>query len=253
MLERLQKRMAEAGIASRRASEVLIQQGKVQVNGKVVTEMGTKVSEKDVITVNGKTIGEKETKQYFVMNKPRGILCTTDDPVGRKTILDLLPEELSGYRLYSVGRLDYDTKGVILLTNDGTFMNEMVGPRSGIQKEYLVRIRGSLTQNEIDMLETGIKLEDKLTLPAFLEVMSIDEKNDSSLVRIIITQGLYHQVKEMFQFVGHEVKKLTRIRFGNITIDNLQEGEIRKLTVHEVRSLSQLAKADKNLTKQNYR
>lgn len=245
-MERLQKRIAESGVCSRRKAEELITLGKVKVNGVVVTTLGTKVSGDDVIEVNDKVIST-EVKRYYVINKPRGVVCTANDPLNRITIIDILPDKIKQERLYPVGRLDYDTKGVLLLTNDGNFMNEMVGPKSGIEKEYLVRIKGILQMEAVKKLSKGVIINNKLTLPAIINVDSFDYEHKSTLVKITITDGSYHQVKEMFKAVGHEVKKLTRIRFGNITLDGLKEQEVRSLTIHEIKQLYALAKQNRNI------
>ena len=247
-MERLQKRIAESGVCSRRKAEELITAGKVKVNGVVITLLGTKVSYNDVIEVDGKII-EKEEKKYYVINKPRGVVCTASDDRGRKTILDILPERIKQERIYPVGRLDYDTKGVLLLTNDGEFMNAMVGPKSGIEKEYLARVKGIMTMTDVKKLTEGVVLNGKKTLPAVVEIVSFDREHGSSLVKIIITEGNYHQVKEMFKSIDHEVKKLTRVRFGNITVNNLKEGEIKVLSIHEVKTLYGLAKQSRNINK----
>ena len=149
-MERLQKRIAESGICSRRKAEELITAGRVKVNGQVVKILGTKVSGDDVIEVDGKVI-ENEIKKYYVINKPRGVVCTASDDLNRTTIIDILPEAVKKQRIYPVGRLDYDTKGVLLLTNDGEFMNKLVGPRSLTEKEYLVRVEGIVTKEEMTL------------------------------------------------------------------------------------------------------
>lgn len=247
-MERLQKRIAECGICSRRKAEELILAGRVKVNGEIITILGTKVSPDDVIEVNGKVI-EKEVKKYYAINKPRGIICTSSDDRGRKTIIDILPEQIKNERLYCIGRLDYDTKGVLLLTNDGEFMNTLVGPKSGIEKEYLARVKGIFTFTDVKKLSEGVTINGKKTLPAIVTIESLDREHGSSLVRIIITEGNYHQVKEMFKVIGHEVKKLTRVRFGHITINNLKEGEVSVLSIHDVKTLYALSKQAKNITK----
>ena len=247
-MERLQKRIAESGICSRRKAEELILAGKVKVNGVVITLLGTKVSYSDVIEVDGKII-EKEEKKYYVINKPRGVVCTASDDRGRKTIIDILPEKIKSERIYPVGRLDYDTKGVLLLTNDGEFMNALVGPKSGIEKEYLARVKGIMTMTDVKKLTEGVILNGKKTLPAIVEIVSFDREHGSSLVKIIITEGNYHQVKEMFKSIDHDVKKLTRVRFGNITNNNLKEGEVKVLSIHEVKTLYGLAKQSRNINK----
>ena len=247
-MERLQKRIAESGICSRRKAEELITAGRVKVNGQVVKILGTKVSGDDVIEVDGKVI-ENEIKKYYVINKPRGVVCTASDDLNRTTIIDILPESVKKQRIYPVGRLDYDTKGVLLLTNDGEFMNALVGPKSGIEKEYLVRAKGILTMTDVKNLTEGVVINNKKTLPANVLLESFDRIHGSTLVRITITEGNYHQVKEMFKAIDHEVKKLTRVRFGNITINNLKEGEIKELSIKEVKILYGLAKQSKNLSK----
>lgn len=246
-MERIQKRIAASGVASRRKAEDLIREGRVKVNGHVVESLGMKVGPKDEVTVDDVVIS-KLSNLYLVLNKPRGYLSTVSDDLGRKTILDLVPDEFKSFHVFPVGRLDYDTKGVILLTNDGEFMNKMVGPKSGIQKEYLVRVKGIITSDAINRLQNGVMINGKMTLPSIVNIESIDQVNSSSLVDLTITQGMNHQVKEMFKSVGLEVKKLTRIRFGSINIDNMSEGEIRRLTFHEVKTLIELSKNSKILS-----
>lgn len=251
-MERIQKRIAASGITSRRKAEEMILDGRVKVNGEVVSSLGFKVGPKDEVTVDDIVLVRIE-KKYYVLNKPRGIISSCKDEHGRTTVIDILPTELKNERLFPVGRLDYDTKGIILLTNDGEFMNQMVGPKSGIQKEYLVRIKGVLTSMELSQLEKGIKINGTFTLPSIVEIESIDRKNNSSQVRLIITEGHYHQVKEMFASLGHEVKKLTRIRFGNIRIDDLKEGEVRLLKPHEIKLLYELSKQSKILQRESFK
>lgn len=248
-MERIQKRIASCGVASRRKAEELIKEGRVKVNGVIVETLGYKLNPNDEVTVDDVVIS-KVQKQYYVLNKPRAVISSAEDEHDRKTVLDFCSKEMLKDRLYPVGRLDYDTKGVILLTNDGDFMNRMVGPQSGIQKEYLVRIKGIITQEEIQKLEKGIIINGHQTLPALVDIDSVDRKNNSCLVRITITEGINHQVKEMFASIGHEVKKLTRVRFGNIRIDDLHEGEVRRLTPHEVKVLFELSKASKILKRE---
>ena len=248
-MERIQKRIASCGVASRRKAEELIKEGRVKVNGVIVETLGYKLNPNDEVTVDDVVIS-KVQKQYYVLNKPRAVISSAEDEHDRKTVLDFCSKEMLKDRLYPVGRLDYDTKGVILLTNDGDFMNRMVGPQSGIQKEYLVRIKGIITQEEIQKLEKGIIINGHQTLPALVDIDSVDRKNNSCLVRITITEGINHQVKEMFASIGHEVKKLTRVRFGNIRIDDLHEGEVRRLTPNEVKVLFELSKASKILKRE---
>ena len=189
------------------------------------------------------TIEEKVT---LVMNKPRYVLSTVNDDLGRKTIIDLLPTPWQKLRLYPIGRLDYDTKGVLLLTNDGELSNKLIGPSSSIEKEYLVRVDGIISNETLKKLASGIDIEGKKTRKARTFLESIDSKNQSSLVKIIIVEGRNHQVKKMFAAVGHKVKRLTRMRFGNIEINDLKEGQVRKLTIHELKTLHSLTLRQNN-------
>lgn len=241
-MERLQKYLARCGVASRRASEQLITSGQVKVNGIVVTELGTKIGIGDTVTYKGKEVLPQE-HIYVLMNKPRFIVCTANDEHNRKTVIDILPEELMPYRLFPVGRLDYDTKGALLLTNDGELMNMLVGPKSNCEKEYLARVKGVVSDKELKRLSIGVKVDDYVTRPCTVLLEDIDKVHDSCLLRFIITEGKYHQVKNMCAAVGHEVKNLTRVRFANLTVDGLKEGEVRFLTTHEIKQLYGLGKA----------
>ncbi len=245
-MDRLQKIIAAAGVASRRKAEEMIKEGRVKVNDQVITEMGFIPNKNDIIKVDNVVI-TKEEKKYYCLYKPRNIISSVNDEHNRTTVIDILPSSLKTERLFPVGRLDYDTKGVILITNDGNFMNEMVGPKSGIEKEYLVRIKGFLSKEEAMQLTEGLQVGKTKFLPAIISVESIDRKNQSSLIRVIITEGQYHQIKVMFEALNHPVKRLTRVRFGCITIDGMKEGEIRPLTIHEVKTLHELSKNDKVL------
>lgn len=244
--ERLQKYMAKSGVASRRHSEELIKEGKVSVNGIIVTEMGFKVSSNDIIKVEGVEI-TKEEKKYYVMNKPRYIICSVNDEKNRKTVVSILPNSLNKYRLYPVGRLDYDTKGVLLLTNDGEFMNKLVGPSSFTEKEYLVRVDGIVKKEDIKKLIEGVVIEGGYkTRKCKAFIKSIDRVNKSTLLDITIQEGKNHQIKNMVKAIGFPAKRLTRIRFGCLSIEGLSEGEIRELTVHEVKTLLKDAITEKD-------
>ena len=245
-MDRLQKIIAAAGVASRRKAEEMIKEGRVKVNDQVVTEMGFIPNKHDVIKVDNVVV-TKEEKKYYCLYKPRNIISSVNDEHNRVTVIDILPDSLKTERLFPVGRLDYDTKGIILITNDGDFMNKMVGQRSGIEKEYLVRIKGLLNKEEVSKLSEGLQVGKTKFLPAIINIESVDRKNDSSLVRVIITEGQYHQIKVMFEALNHPVKRLTRVRFGCISIEHMKEGEIRPLTIHEVKTLLELAKKDKVL------
>ncbi|NLD27147.1 MAG: rRNA pseudouridine synthase, partial [Acholeplasmataceae bacterium] len=171
------------------------------------------------------------------MNKPRYILSTTFDERQRRTVISVLPAEYQKYRLFPVGRLDYDTKGVLLLTNDGEFMNALVGPQANIEKEYIVRLDGIITKETLKRMEAGVRIGDYQTRRCRTYLESIDRNHNSCLVGIILKEGKYHQVKEMFAAVGFKVKHLTRIRFGELTTEGLKEGEFRHLTPHEIKKL----------------
>lgn len=229
-MERLQKVIAQAGIASRRKAEELILEGKVKVNGEVIKELGTKVSESDKVEVNNKPI-EKETKEYYLLNKPRGVITTTNDEHGRKTVTDLIE---TSARIYPVGRLDYDTTGAILLTNDGEFANILMHPSNKIDKVYLAKLEGIIKGEQINVLKNGIMLDDVLVKASRVKLKKVNQENSTSMVEITIHEGKNHQVKRMFESVGFHVEKLTRERIGIFDIKNLKSGQYRKLTPKEV-------------------
>lgn len=237
-MERLQKVIANSGYTSRRKAEDLIVQGKVKVNDKIVTELGTKVTNKDIIHVEGKLIGIEE-KVYYLLYKPEGYVSTTNDEFGRKTVMDLVP---STKRVYPVGRLDYDTSGVLLLTNDGEFTNLMTSPKNHVEKEYSVKLSGLLRKEESTRICRGIKLDTYTTKKARIKDVAYNKKNLTTLATITITEGKYHQVKKMFEATGHKVLKLKRVRFGVVTLDNMRIGEYRLVKPYELRQLRVLVK-----------
>ncbi len=238
-LERLQKVMAQAGVASRRASEEIIKSGRVSVNGKIVKELGTKVSKKDIILVDGKPI-IKENKVYYVLNKPTGYMTTLSDDLGRRTVMDLFNKEDLENRIYPIGRLDYDTSGVLLFTNDGELAYKLTKSAKEVEKSYQVRIKGKLSQGDIIKLMKGIELDGIKTKRARVEVLSIDKVNDSSSIKLTITEGRNRQVRRMCEALGHEVKKLKRLSFAGITLEDLPEGAYRPLKPHEIKKLYSL-------------
>ena len=241
-MERLQKVLAQAGVASRRKSETLIVAGKVKVNGVVVTELGTKVSSSDRVEVEGVQL-VKETYVYFLLYKPRGIISTVDDEKGRKTVLDLFPQ--IEQRIFPVGRLDYDTSGVIIMTNDGDFSYLMTHPKFGIKKKYIAKVKGIPDRESIRKLEHGIDLEDGKTAPAHVKMQSVDKKAGTALIEITIHEGKNRQVRRMFDAIGCPVQKLRRESFGNVTTHGMNAGEARELTKHEVKQLRVLAETGK--------
>ena len=231
-MERLQKVIAESGYTSRRKAEELIKEGKVSVNGKVITELGTKVSSKDTVEVEG-TILSKEEKEYYLLNKPRGVVTTTSDDKNRKTVLDYIDTDA---RIYPVGRLDYDTTGVLLLTNDGEFANILTHPANEIDKVYLAKLKGIIKKEQIEQLKNGIMLDDTLVKASRVKLKKVNP-DSTCMVEITIHEGKNHQVKRMFESVGFLVDKLTRKRVGIFTVDHLKSGEYRKLTPKEIQTV----------------
>jgi len=237
-MERLQKVIAHAGVASRRKAEEMILEGKVKVNGKVVKELGVKVSNSDTVEVGGIPL-EKEQPVYFLFYKPRGIISSVTDDKGRKTVTDYFPEIKE--RIYPVGRLDYETSGILLLTNDGEFANLLMHPRNEIEKEYIAKVKGIPLRENLKALEKGIVLEDGKTAPARTKVISVDKKKGTSIVQLAIHEGKNRQVRRMFEAIGHPVVKLRRERYGFLDLRGLQAGDARELTAHEVKQLRVLA------------
>jgi len=233
-MERLQKVIAHAGVASRRKAEELILDGRVTVNGKTVKELGVKVNSSDKIEVNGIPI-EREEPVYFILYKPRGVISSANDDKGRKVVTDFFPEIEA--RIYPVGRLDYDTSGIILLTNDGEFANLMMHPRTEIEKVYVAKIKGIPSREKIKLLEKGIMLEDGKTAPAKAKILSIDKKKGTSIVELKIHEGKNRQVRRMFEAINTPVMKLKRERYAFLNLNGLQPGDARELTAHEVKML----------------
>lgn len=229
-MERLQKVIASSGLTSRRKAEELIIAGKVKVNGRVVTELGTKVSASDQIEVNNRLI-EKEPKEYYLLNKPRGVITSTSDDKERKTVTDLIN---TSARIYPVGRLDYDTTGVLLLTNDGEFANIIMHPASEIDKVYLAKLEGIIKGEQINQLKEGVLIDNIPVKASRVKLKKVNIESNTSMVEITIHEGKNHQVKKMFEAVGYHVEKLTRKRVGIFDLKDLKSGEYRKLTPKEV-------------------
>ena len=227
-MERLQKLIARAGICSRREAEKLIAAGRVAVDGKILRELGAKADPNQKITVDGKILSLNAEKIYIMLNKPRGYVSTAHDERGRKTILDLIDVS---ERVYPVGRLDLNSEGLILLTNDGDLTNSLIHPRYEVSKTYRAKISGDITEEKLDKLRAGIELDDGLTAPA--EIYLIDK----DLVEITIHEGRNRQVRRMFAAVGCDVKRLRRIKFAGLTLEGLKVGKFRNLTVEEVAKL----------------
>lgn len=229
-LERLQKLIARAGICSRREAEKLITAGRVKVDGQIVRELGAKANPNQKISVDGKLLTFDAEKIYLMLNKPRGYVSTAHDERGRKTVLDLLGENFSE-RVYPVGRLDLNSEGLILLTNDGDLTNALIHPRYEVSKTYRVKISGDVTEEKLDRLRAGVELDDGLTAPAEIYLL------DKDLVEVTIHEGRNRQVRRMFAAVGCDVKRLRRIKFAGLTLEGLKVGKWRELTAAEVSEL----------------
>ena len=235
-MERIQKVIANNGYCSRRKAEELIKLGKVKVNNEVVYELGTQVSEDDLIEVEGYVI-KKEEKVYILLNKPRGVVTTTKDEKNRKTVVDLINIPT---RVYPVGRLDYDTTGVLLLTNDGVLTNAMLHPSNNIEKIYIAKIKGNLSIGHKKTLENGVVIDGKKTAKSKVKILKQDRKTNTSVVEIMIHEGRNHQIKNMFSSLGYEVIKLRRESVAFLTCDGLKPGEYRFLSIKEVKMLYSL-------------
>lgn len=230
-MERLQKVIANSGYCSRRKAEELILEGKVLVNGNVVRELGTKVSHDDEIEVDGLSIKKDHNYEYYLLYKPRGVVTTTNDDKGRKTVVDLID---TTDRIYPVGRLDYDTTGVLLLTNDGVFANGLMHPANEIDKVYIAKVEGILSGYDVKRLKSGIMIDGRKTAKCHVKVRSIDKKKNTCIVEMIIHEGRNHQVKKMIEAVGKKVIKLKRERFGIFDLSGLKASGYRRLTAKEV-------------------
>ena len=237
-MERLQKIIALSGYASRRKAEDLIKAGKVMVNGKVVRELGTKANFSDDILIDGKKI-EREEKEYYIFNKPRGVITSTSGDKGRKVVTDYFE---TNKRLYPVGRLDYDTTGLLILTNDGELANLIMHPRNEIEKQYIAKLEGIIKGEEINKLKNGIVLDGTKCIPKRVKLREFDKKTNTSIVEIVICEGKNHEVKRLFESVSFNVLKLKRERIGFLTLGKLKSGEYRKLNPKEVKQLYRLVK-----------
>ena len=246
MPERLQKILSAAGIASRRTAETLITQGRVTVNGRTVTELGTKASlESDDIRVDGRRVKGAQRRRYILLYKPRGYITTRSDPEQRPTVIDLLTNGGVKEYVYPVGRLDYDSEGLLVLTSDGDLAAHLTHPRHGIEREYEVRVRGVPDQHDLDRLSRGISLEGRRTAPAAVELSKVieAETGQQALLSFVIREGRNRQVRNMCDAIGHPVVRLRRVRIGPITDEHIRPGEFRDLSPHEVAQLRKSAKS----------
>ena len=238
-MERLQKVIANLGYCSRRKAEELISNGKVLVNGEVILELGTKVGRGDVIEVEGIVLGREKNYEYYLLNKPRGVVTTTSDDKGRKTVVDLID---TNARIYPVGRLDYDTTGLLLLTNDGELANGLMHPSSNIDKTYIAKVDGILSGYDVKRLRCGVVIDGKKTSKCYVKVRSVDKEKNTCIVELVIHEGRNHQVKKMIGSVGKKVIKLKRERFAIFDCSSLKYGEYRRLSNKEISVLYSMIK-----------
>ncbi len=236
---RINKFIAHAGVASRRKAEELIRQGQVTINGQLVTDLATQVSSGDNVEVAGQPIYNEE-KVYYLLNKPRGVISSVSDDKGRKTVRELLSDVSA--RIYPIGRLDWDTTGILLLTNDGDFADQMMHPKHEVDKVYRARLSGLANKENLRPLTRGVVIDGKKTKPATYHIVRVDRDKNRSVVELTIHEGRNHQVKKMFDAVGLPVDKLARIRFGHLDLEGLPVGQYRKLSKKEVSQLHALAK-----------
>lgn len=238
-MERLQKVIANLGYTSRRKAEELILAGKVKVNGETVKELGTKVKNSDTIQVENTILDNNKNYEYYLLNKPREVISSVKDECGRKTVVELIN---TSERIYPIGRLDYDTTGIILLTNDGNLASKLMHPSSNIEKKYIAKVNGLVTGYEIKKLREGVIIDGKKTHRAKVNLKSYDKKSDKSLVELIIHEGRNHQVRKMFEAINHDVVKLKREKYANLDLTGVKPGEYRHLTNKEIAILYSLVK-----------
>ena len=236
-MERLQKAIAESGYTSRRKAEDLIKEGRVTVNGEIVDTLGYKVNGSDIIGIDGNIISKNTIKEYYILNKPREVICSVSDDKGRKTVVDLV--ESKG-RIYPVGRLDYDTTGLIILTNDGNLANILMHPKNKIYKTYIAKINGILNADDFKNLRKGVLIDNRKLIIDNVKVRKIDNIKNTSLVEVTIHEGRNHIIRRLFEKLGYDVIKLTRNKLAFLNIDDLKSGEYRELSQNEVRELYKL-------------
>ena len=242
-MERLQKVIAASGLTSRRKAEELIVAGKVKVNGVVVDKLGSQVEKGDVITVDGKPLPHEEL-EYYLVNKPRKYICSVNDEHGRAQVTDLVETEA---RIYPVGRLDYDSSGLIILTNDGNFANMLMHPKYHLPKTYHVTVKGLVSKMDVKHLSEGVTLDDGIkTLPATVKITNQDIPNERTSLDITITEGRNRQIRRMMETLGYEVSKLHRTQYGCVRDDQMPVGSYRRLKPHEIKTLKQMALEGEN-------
>jgi 23S rRNA pseudouridine2605 synthase len=240
MSERLQKILSAAGIASRRAAEVLIQEGRVTVNGQTVTELGTKADpDVDEVRVDGRRVKPVQRRRYILLYKPRGYITSRSDPQQRPTVIDLLDKGGVREYVYPVGRLDYDSEGLLILTSDGELAARLTHPRHGVPREYHARVRGVPDRHELERLSRGIVIEGRRTAPAQVTISKVieGEGGRDAILSFVLREGRNRQVRDMCDAIGHPVVRLRRVRIGPISDDRIRPGEFRDLTPREIAAL----------------
>ncbi|UOQ46456.1 rRNA pseudouridine synthase [Halobacillus salinarum] len=236
--ERLQKVIANAGVTSRRKAETLIEDGKVKVNGEVIRELGTKVSSNDEVEVEGVPL-TKEAPVYYLLYKPRGVISSVKDDKGRKVVTDYLPEVEE--RIFPIGRLDYDTSGLILLTNDGEFANLLMHPKHEVDKIYIAKTKGIPSKEQLLKLKQGITLDGEYMKAVHAKLVSADSKKNTAIIQVVLHEGKNRQIRKMFENLGFPIDKLKREKYGQLDLKGLNAGDCRPLKPHEVKQLRQLA------------
>lgn len=232
---RINKFIAERGMASRRKADELIEKGLVKVNGVVVTTPGIDVSEKDIVEVNGQKLESKENLVYFMINKPKGVICSNSDEKGRKTVLDLIK---CSERIYSVGRLDYDSEGLLLLTNDGDLSYKLTHPKMQIEKTYIVKIKGEIKESELAVLRAGVVV--KGVKYNKCKIKKLDFVNNMTRLEVKISEGKNREIRNMFEFIGKEIVMLKRVKIAELKMGGLSRGEYRELKPFEINYLKNL-------------
>lgn len=233
---RINKFLAEQGIASRRGSDEIIAEGRVSINGKTA-KAGDEVTPSDVVELDGKMLSHKVKYEYYMLNKPKGCVCTVKDDKGRKTVMDFLPA--TSARVVPVGRLDYDTEGLLILTNDGDLAFRLTSPKSEIPKTYLVRIEGGITEKELNRLRAGVQIE-KGVLTKKCRIRVVETNKSFTKLNVVLTEGKNREIRKMFEVVGKQVDFLKRIMIGELRLTGLDRGQVRKLTQEEVFYLQNL-------------
>lgn len=236
-MERLQKLISEYGYTSRRKAEQLILAGKVKVNGELVTSLGTKANRSDIISIDGVNINKEVEKKVYLLNKPREVISSVSDDKNRKTVVDFINTD---ERIFPIGRLDYDTTGLILLTNDGELANILMHPKNEIKKTYYAKINGILSKEESIKIKKGIKVDNRVVEVDFIKLRSLDKKTNTSIIEITIHEGRNHIIRKLFEKMGYDVIKLKREEYAFLNLNGLKSGEYRELSLKEIKVLYSL-------------